>query len=143
MATRLIYDERERLLAWSAEKIGIGAFRSDAQAIGLARDDAVVAVVVFDTFSSHDCFMHVASDGGGHWLTREFLKRAFVYPFVQCGLPRVSSPIAESNTKALAFNLHLGFAREGYHPDACSTGAVITTGLLRKNCIYIPKEYRK
>lgn len=143
METRLIYDERERLLAWAAGQIGIGAFRSDAQAIGLARGDDLAAVVVFDTFSSHDCFMHVASDGSGRWLTREFLVHSFAFPFIQCSLPRVSSPIAESNTKALAFNLHLGFEREGYHPQACGTGAVITTGLLRKNCLYIPKEYRK
>lgn len=140
---KLIYDRREELLAWAAEKIGIRAFRDDAQAIGLERGGKLVGVAVLDGFSSHDCFMHVASDGSGHWLTAGFLRAVFAYVFIQCGLPRASSPIAESNTKALAFNLHLGFKREGYHPEACSTGAVITTGLLRKDCIYIPKEYRQ
>lgn len=141
--SRLVYDRREELLAWAAEKIGIRAFRSDAQAIGLEKDGQLRAVCVYDGFSSCDCFMHVASDGSGHWLTRQFLIHAFAYPFITCDLPRVSSPIAEANARALAFNLKLGFRQEGYHPEACETGTVITTGLMRRNCIYLPKEYRK
>jgi L-amino acid N-acyltransferase YncA len=143
MATRLIYDERERLLAWAAEKIGIGAFRSDAQSIGLVRDEDLVAVVAFDTFSSRDCFMHVASDGTGHWLTRSFLIHAFAYPFIKCGYRRVTSPIAESNRAALRFNLKLGFQVEGRHPLAAEDGGtLVTTGLIRSRCVFIPKEYR-
>lgn len=138
----LIYDRRDELLAWAAERIGIGQFRSDARTIGLARGNGLAAVVVFDTFSSYDCCMHVASDGSGHWLTREFLVHAFSYPFIQCKLPRVTSPIAESNAKSLRFNLKLGFQVEGRHPMGAKDGAMLTTGLLRKSCRYIPKEYR-
>lgn len=141
--SEIVYNRREELLAWAAERIGIRAFRSDAQAIGLETGGVLRAVCVYDGFSSRDCFMHVASDGSRHWLTRRFLIHAFSYPFITCDLPRVSSPIAEANTRALAFNLKLGFQREGYHPEACETGAVVTTGLLRRNCMFIPKEYRK
>lgn len=143
MTTRLIYGENERLLTWAAGKIGVQGFREDAQAIGLERSGMLVGVVAFDTFSKLDCYMHVASDGSGHWLTPGFIRAAFAYPFVQCRLQRVTSPIAESNTRTLRFNLHLGFKREGYHPMACKTGALITTGMLRKDCRYIPKEYRE
>lgn len=143
MATRLIYDDTERLLAWACERIGIHSFRSDAQAIGLERNGVLVGVTVFDTFSSRDCYMHVASDGSRHWLTREFLVASFIYPFVQCGLPRVSSPIAESNQQALRFNMKLGFTQEGYHPLAAHDGgAILSMALLRKNCQFIPKEHR-
>lgn len=143
MTSQLIYDDTERLLAWACERIGIAAFRSDAQAIGLERGGKLVAVCVFDTFSSRDCYMHIASDGSGHWLTRTFLKVCFIFPFVQCGLPRVSSPIAESNRQALKFNMKLGFTQEGYHPLAAHDGgAVLSMALLRKNCQFIPKEHR-
>lgn len=142
MGATLVYEGRDLMLAWAAKRIGISSFRQDAQAIGLARGGVLVGVAVCDGFSSHDCFIHVASDGSGHWLTAGFLRAVFAYVFKQCNLPRVSSPIAESNAKALAFNLHLGFEPEGYHPEACSTGAVITTGLLRRNCRFIPKEDR-
>lgn len=142
MTTKLIYGENERLLPWACERIGIGSFRKEAQAIGLERDGVLVGAVIFDTFSSYDCCMHVASDGSGHWLTREFLVHAFSYPFITCGYRRVTSPIAESNTRALKFNLRLGFEVEGRHPLMAKDGAMITTGLLRSRCIYIPKEHR-
>lgn len=140
--SELIYDRREELLAWSCERIGLDAFKSDAQAIGLERSGKLVGVAVFDAFSDTDCCMHVASDGSGHWLTPGFLRAVFAYVFVQCKFLRVTSPIAESNQQALRFNLHLGFEREGYHPYMAKDGAVITTGLLRKNCRWVPKEYR-
>lgn len=140
----LVYDDTERLLAWAAGKIGIRAFRDDAQAIGLERNGDLVAVTVFDTFSSRDCYMHVASDGSKHWLTREFLVACFAYPFIQCNLPRVSSPIAESNQAALRFNMKLGFVQEGYHPQAAHDGgAILSMGLLKKSCIFLPMEHRQ
>lgn len=140
--TALIYNEREELLSWACARIGIASFRQDAHAIGLRRDGRIVAVCVFDAFSSFDCAMHIASDGSGHWLTREFRHAVFMYPFVQCGYRRVYSPIAESNKRALRFNLKLGFRVEGIHPYGARDGALITTGLLRDACRFIPKEYR-
>lgn len=138
----LIYNEREELLAWACARIGIASFRGDAHAIGLRRGGKIVSVCVFDTFSSHDCAMHIASDGSGHWLTRTFLKACFMYPFVQCGYLRVYSPIAQSNMRALRFNLKLGFKVEGLHPYAAKDGAMVTTGLLRESCRFIPNQFR-
>lgn len=142
MAARLVYGEKDRLLGWACDRIGLDAFKSDAQAIGLEREGRLSGVVVFDGFSDTDCCLHVASDGSGHWLTPGFLRAVFAYVFIQCGFLRVTSPIAESNVKALRFNLHLGFEREGYHPYMARDGAVITTGLTRDRCRFIPKEYR-
>lgn len=143
MESKLIYGENERLLKWAAERIGIGSFRSDAQTIGIEKNGQLAGVAVFDTFSSSDCSMHVASDGSGHWLTRAFLVHAFAYPFITCGYRRVTSPIAESNTAALRFNRHLGFEQEGYHPyGAADGGALITQGLMRDRCKYLPTEHR-
>lgn len=140
--TELIYNERGELLSWACVRIGIASFRADAHAIGLRRSGRIVAVVVYDTFSRHECAMHIASDGSRHWLTRSFLKAAFAYPFIQCGYRRVYSPIAESNKKALRFNLKLGFKVEGVHPYAAKDGAMVTTGMLREGCAWIPKEYQ-
>lgn len=142
MSKQLRYTDPEAMLAWAAERIGIGKFRADARAIGLELDGELVGVCVFDTFSTCDCNMHVASNGSGHWMTASFLRAVFAFPFVQCGLRRVSAPIDEVNVRALRFVRHLGFQREGYHPDASAAGAVISTGMLKKNCRYIAQEYR-
>lgn len=142
MTTAILYGEEARLLPWACEVIGIEAFRPDAKTIGLERNGQVAAVVIFDNFSDVDCNMHIASDGSGRWMTKALLIHAFAYPFITCGLKRVTGMVPESNRQALAFDEHLGFVREGYHPDAADDGALITLGLLRKNCRFLPKQYR-
>lgn len=143
MANRIIYGESARLTAWAAECIGLGSFRDDAQAIGIEKNGRLSGVVVYDTFSPTDCYMHAASDGSGHWLTREFLSHVFAYPFITCGYRRVTAPVAESNTKSLRLNLHLGFKVEGRHPYAATDGgAMMTMALMRSDCKYLPDSAR-
>lgn len=141
MATQLIYGQEERLLPWAKERIGVD-FRRDAYSIGLERDGELVAVVAFDNFSKNDLCMHIASDGTKRWLNKEFLVSAFSYPFIQLGLPRVTGLVPEHNKDAIAFDEHLGFVREGYHPEAWPYGGgLISMGMLRKSCRFIPKEH--
>ena len=140
MTTQVIYFEDYRLIAWAAERIGVEWFSHDARAIGLERDGELVAVVVFDRFSEHDCHMHVASDGTKRWLVREYLTACFVYPFVQLGLRRVTGLVPASNAAALKFDQNLGFLIEGYHHQALGDDDLITLGMLRENCRFIPKE---
>lgn len=138
---RLIYDDSERLIAWAVERIGQGDFRPDAVAIGM-EDDAgnLMAVCVFDGFSAVDAYMHIASNGTGRWLTREFLTACFAYPFIQCGLRRVTGLVPARNVAALKFDQNLGFRREGYHPSACPDGGdIISMGMLREHCRFIPQ----
>ncbi|QKW95407.1 acyl-CoA N-acyltransferase [Ralstonia phage RPZH6] len=97
MTTNIVFDEDYRLIGWAAERIGIECFSHDAHAIGLERDGELVAVVVYDRFSPHDCHMHVASDGTKRWLVREFLVACFAYPFIQLGLRRVTGLVPASN----------------------------------------------
>jgi RimJ/RimL family protein N-acetyltransferase len=142
--SRLIYGDDERLIAWAADRIGVIGFREDARAIGHAdEDDNLLAVTVFDGFSAVDCNIHIASDGRGHWLTRAFLAASFGYPFIQCGLRRVTGLVPATNRAALRFDEHLGFRREGYHPQANPKGGdLISLGMLREWCRFIPQEPR-
>lgn len=143
MANRIVYGENERLTAWAAERIGLGSFRDDAQAIGIEKGGQLAGVVVYDTFSPTDCYMHAASDGSGHWLTREFLAHVFAYPFITCGYLRVTAPVSERNGRSLRLNLHLGFKVEGRHPYAANDGAaMLTMAMLRCDCKYLPVSAR-
>lgn len=142
MTTRLIYGEEHRLLPWAKKCIGLAEFRRDAYTIGLERDGELVAVVVFDGFSDVDCNMHIASDGTGQWMNKSLLLAAFAYPFIQLRLNRVTGMVPAKNTEALAFDEHLGFVREGYHPKAMANDDIVSLGLLREHCRFIPKEYR-
>lgn len=139
----LIYGQEERLLAWALERVGLEAFRPDAKTIGLEREGELVAVVVFDNFSTCDANMHIASDGTRRWMNKSLLLAAFTYPFVQIGLKRLTGLVPANNEDALKFDENIGFEREGYHPDADISGDLISLGLLRKNCRFIPMEFRK
>lgn len=136
---RLIYGEEDRLLPWAQERIGV-SFRRDAYTIGLRKNGKVVAVVVFDNFSECDCNMHIASDGTRAWMNKSLLVSAFAYPFLQLRFNRVTGLVPAHNEAALAFDEHLGFVREGYHPKAGPEGGdLISLGMLRENCRFIPK----
>ncbi len=138
MSAKLIFGDEHRLLPWAQERIGV-AFRRDAYTIGLERDGAIAAVVVFDNFSEADCCMHIASDGTKRWMSKELLIAAFAYPFVQLGLRRVTGMVPAKNAAALAFDEHIGFVREGYHPHALPDDDLVSLGLLRDNCRFIPR----
>lgn len=139
MTTNLIYGQEDTLLTWAQDKIGV-TFRPDATTIGLEKDGALAAVVVYDGFSETDCNMHIASDGTRAWMNKALLLSAFAYPFVQLGLLRVTGLVPAHNAAALAFDEHLGFVREGFHPKAGPGGSdLISLGMLRDTCRFIPK----
>lgn len=142
MSAKLIYDQQERLLAWAEGKIGVSSFREAAKAIGLERDGELAAVVVYDGFSACDCNMHIASDGTRRWMNRALLAAAFAYPFVQLGLRRVTGLVPAKNVEALAFDQKLGFRLEGVCREALPDDDVVILGLLKRDCPFIPKEYR-
>ena len=139
---QVIYGREQELLPWAQERIGV-TFRDDAKTIGLERDGEIRAVVVYDTFSTADCCMHIASDGTRAWMSKSLLISAFCYPLVQCGFKRVTGLVPASNAAALAFDENLGFKREGFHPLAGPDGDdLISLGMLRKDCRFIPEEHR-
>lgn len=138
----MIYGQEDRLLPWASERTG-DIYRRDAYTIGVARDGKIMGVAVFDNFSEADCNMHIASDGSARWMTKEALAAAFAYPFIQLGLRRVTGVVPAKNIRALAFDEHIGFVREGYHPNARADDDLITLGLLRENCRFLPHRFDK
>lgn len=137
MASKLIYGEEDRLVPWAEKVIGV-KFRRDAYTIGLERNGEVVCVCVYDSFSECDCSMHIASDGSSRFANKEFVVAVFAYPFLQLGLRRVTAMVPAKNERALKLDEHLGFVREGRHPHACQDDDLISLGMLRENCRFIP-----
>lgn len=135
------YDGQEELLAWAQQVIGC-QFRPDAKAIGWLNGETIRAVTVFDGFSQCDCNMHIASDGTGNWLTKEFLCRSFAYPFIQLGLRRVTGLVPAKNENAVRFDIHLGFEYEGKCRNALPDDDIIVLGMLREDCRFLPSQYR-
>lgn len=131
------------LIRWAETVIGHATcFDDDAKVIGLVDGDHVHAAVVYEHFSRANCNVHVASDGSRRWLTRRFLVTVFAYPFLQCGLRRITGLVPASNLNALHFDLKLGFEVEGVMRHALPDDDMIILGMLRETCPFIPKEVR-
>lgn len=131
-------ENQKDLIDWAQERSGF-RYRPDAKAIGSQVGDKLTSVVVYDNFSECDCNMHVVGEGAG-WLTRELLFHGFHYPFVQCGLRRVTALVPAKNEKALKLDLNLGFHYEGCSLQALPDDDIFILGMLRDNCKFIPKE---
>lgn len=139
---RLLLNDADRLVPWAEGVIGCRFYR-DARAIGWGDEDTIKAVAVYDRWSETDCCVHLASDGTGRWMTRSFLAAGFHYPFVQCGLRRMTGLVSADNPEALRLDLHMGWRREGVLRRAAPDGTdIILLGMLRSECRFILREHR-
>lgn len=137
-----IRTDRDKLLDWAASRYDDNAIDSDTHAIGVEVDGKIHAVAMYNCFTDISCNIHVVSDGGKRWASRTFLREAFAYPFVQLGLKRLTALVPAKNTDALTLDLRLGFQVEGRMAEATDNDDLVVLGMLRRNCIWIPEEYR-
>ncbi|RAV68078.1 hypothetical protein, partial [Aerococcus mictus] len=85
MSFKVVYDCQAAMIRWAEARLAGAQFRNDAVAIGNEKAGKYRAVVVFDTFTTTSCLVHLVSDGSKKWMTREFITAGFAYPFIQCG----------------------------------------------------------
>jgi hypothetical protein len=108
------------------------------RAIGLRRDGVLVAGAVYEGFNGRNMWVHLAGLSGRCWLSRKFLQAGFHYPFITCGVDRLSGYVNASNADARRFDEHVGFQEEarlkGAAPDG---GDVILYVMWRQDCRFL------
>jgi hypothetical protein len=67
----------------------------DMKAIGLRKNGALVAGVLYEGFNGRNTWIHVAAQPGSKWLVRDYLRACFGYPFVVCGVDRLTGYVDE------------------------------------------------
>ncbi len=137
MSTRLIIDDESvyRFLCTQGVELARAA---DQQGIGLERDGELVGGVMYEGFNGHNIWMHCA--GIGRWITRDLLKAAFAYPFIQLDVLNVWGWVDASNTKARRLDEHLGFSQQAVLAGAAKDGGdVIIYRMTREECRFLPK----
>jgi RimJ/RimL family protein N-acetyltransferase len=135
---RFVYDQHEMLVAWAEERIQDCKFRDDAKAIGQEEDGVITAVVVFDTFATNNCFVHVAA-GARRWITPEFATLVMAFPFIQCGLPRISCIVSVDNRPSRVLTRWFGWKQEGLIRKGSPSGEdMLLFGMLREECRWLP-----
>ena len=122
-----------------AQSLIPGLARCDGmRGIGLRRHGDLVATAIYEGFNGQNIWAHLAGLPGRRWMTRDFLRAAFAYPFLVCGVQRLSGYVNASNTDARRLNEHLGYEEEarlkGAAPDG---GDVILYVMWRENCRFL------
>lgn len=111
---------------------------SGMKGLGLEKDGELIAGVVYEGYNGTNVWMHVAAEPGARWMTRDYLRYCFYYPFVELGCKRVSGYVEASNTEARRFDEHLGFKREAVLEGAATDGGdVILYVMRREDCRYV------
>lgn len=106
--------------------------------LGLERDGELIAGVLYEGFNGRNVWMHVAAVPGGHWMTRDYLRYCFSYPFDEMKVERVSGYVSASNAAAVRLDEHLGFQREAVLKGAAEDGAdVLIYVMRRENCRFL------
>ena len=133
---RTVWDQSERVGLWVCERLECGFDRLTSTAIGIESNGEIVGGVVFDNFRHRSISMHVASIGG-NWMTLDFLKAVFGYPFDQLGVTKVIAPVDSTNSKSMRFVSHLGFVLEATIKDAGRHGDFLIYTMNRAQCRFL------
>lgn len=136
---RIIGNDRQRGLAWAVPRLDAGSGHWEgASCLILEKDGDITAVAVYNHWYPKKSVEISIASVGGRWLTRPFLTAVFSTPFIEWEMRRVSSSIAEDNTKSIRFCEHLGFRREGCLRQAAPNGQdLLLYGMLKSECRYI------
>lgn len=108
---RLVTNDRVRVGAWVAQRIGRGTPWVEEAALGLENDagELVAGVVLSDYRARASGSLHCAGVGK-YWLNREFLFAVFDYVFNQLDLKVLLNTVAGSNADSIRFTRHIGFS---------------------------------
>ncbi len=134
---RLVYNDRERVGAWVAQRVGMESHWGAFAALGLLDrpgGELVAGIVLSDITATNAC-AHVAFEGK-HALKRVLIHAFFDYAFNQLDLHRLTGLVDADNHAALKFDQHLGFEYEFTIPDG-NAGDLIQLVLWRDKCRWL------
>ena len=141
MTTTLIFDPA-KIAPVVQEWIGKPSPFGPCTAIGLEKDGEVVAGAVYEGYTGHNIFVHLAGKPGRRWMTREFLRAGFAYPFIQLGCDRLTGTVDASNLDALNLDLHFGFTVECKLAGAARDGSdILVLVMWRDQCRFLGDRY--
>ena len=122
-----------------AQQLIVGLVRSeDMRCIGLRTDGELVAAAVYEGFNGVNMWVHLAAVPGARWMTRDYLRACFAYPFLVCGVQRLSGYVNDSNTAAIRLNLHFGYREEAALSGAAPDGGDVLIFVMRRHeCRFI------
>jgi RimJ/RimL family protein N-acetyltransferase len=132
----IITARQTELALWFSRATGSEPTTDATVYIGLERDGAICAVVAFDGYKKRSICMHVAATGK-KWMTKEYLRYCFHYPFEVAGVDKIIGLVDSTNADAMRFDLHLGFEVEAVIKGAGEFGDINILTMTRAQCRFL------
>lgn len=136
----LVYNADMDLCRWASNIIfgDSDGFDDKARAIGVAKDNKLIAAVVYTQYQpEHLIEMSIASVDK-RWATRYNLRAFFSYPFIDLNVKRVQTLCSSRRRDIIMFNERLGFKKEGLHRVSWHDFSdAISFGMLKKECRWL------
>lgn len=112
--------------------------------IGLEEDGQLSAGVIYEGYNGQSVWMHVAAVPGRRWMTRDYLRCCFDYPFNVMNVNRISGWVEADNMEARRFDENLGFKHETTLSKAGKNGTDVMVYVMWKDqCRFIGREVHR
>lgn len=135
--SKVVFDQPYRFGNWALKRVPYVETWGQFTAIGLERDGEPIAATIYHDYTYSNILMSFAAIPGKRWLTREYLRAIFRYPFVQLGCRRVTGVIASRNSDSLRFAHKLGARVDGVLKHALPDDDLVVMGILKEDCRWI------
>lgn len=136
---RIVWNAPQEVGEWVCARLATKFNPDEATAIGLEKDGAIIAGVMFDRFTGRSICMHVVGVGG-HWMTRDFARACFGYAFHQLKVRKVIGLVDSVNEKARRYDEHLGFHLEAVITDGGKDGDLCIYSMTPEQCRWLGKR---
>jgi len=125
-----------------AEAAGVQFNPACDRIIARVEDGRLLGGVIYTNFTGASIAMHVGSWDPTWCNTLYFVWAVFDYPFNKLGCNVIFGQVPESNSKALDFDIKVGFKVIGYVPDVFYDGGVHIIAMYRDECRWLKYNSR-
>jgi hypothetical protein len=135
----LVLDQKERVGAWVAQKVGQSSDWGSFYAMGVEQNGEIVAGIVMNNFNGANATCHIAVDKPSKAMIKLF-QEFCNYAFNFCKLKRITGMVPSNEPHIIAFDKHLGFEEEFVMKDG-APGADMHVLVMRPDtCRWLRKE---
>ena len=123
---------------WVADQLSSAFFADKSVAIGLLKDDKIVAGVIYENWNGVSWVVHMATVGR---LTPGFMFAMCDYPFNTCNAHKVIAPVEIGNIKSANLVKKMGFVPEAVLKDCHPNGDLVLYTLKKSDCRFLEGRY--
>jgi RimJ/RimL family protein N-acetyltransferase len=125
---------------WVAKRVEGGYFEERSQAIGLCKDDEIIAGVIYENWNRKSIWCHIAIEGR---MTGAYLAAIFDYPFNVCQVDKIIVPVGSDNAASIKLVTNMGFVEESRIKDARVDGDIVFYTMKHDACRFLTDKYSR